>query len=106
MTLLILLNILLIILFALLVLWLIRSGGQNWFNKLSWETQAILDPTARSPSAEQIFENDQPLLEQNGIDLNDPNSRNGPSAGQIPQNAQPYSEQGIEPRSRNEVIYL
>jgi hypothetical protein len=78
MTVLILLNILLMIFFALLGL--SGSGGQNWFNKRSLESQPIPDPTTRDPSAEQILKNAQPLLEQNGIEqngigLNDPKRR-------------------------------
>jgi hypothetical protein len=50
------------IFFALLGLSL--SGGQNWFNKPSLETQAIRDHTTMGPSVEQILKNEQPLLEQ------------------------------------------
>jgi hypothetical protein len=69
MTVLILLNIILIIFFALLGLTV--SGGRNWFNKRSLETQAIRDPSREGPAAQQILKNAQPLLEQNGIDLNE-----------------------------------
>ena len=65
MTVLVLLNILLMIFFALLGL--SGGGGQNWFNK-----HTIRD-TMRGPSAEEIPKNVQPLLEQNG-DLNNPKS--------------------------------
>jgi hypothetical protein len=76
-TLLILLNVFLMIFAALLGLsgW----GGQNWFNKESWETRAIRNPTATGPAAQKNLKNGQPSLEQNGIDfdLNDPKRRNG-----------------------------
>jgi hypothetical protein len=72
-TVLILLNILLMVFFALLGL--SGSGGQNWFN---WFNKRSLE-TQRGPSAEQILNNaqplleqpllEQPLLEQNGIDI-------------------------------------
>ena len=57
------------ILFALLGL----SGnvGRNWFNRQGLEIQAIRDPTT-SPSAEQNLKIAQPLMEQNGINSNDP----------------------------------
>jgi hypothetical protein len=69
MTVLILLNILLMIFFALLGL--SGSGGQNWFNKRSLEMEAIQDSTS-GPSAEETPKNIQPLLEEKGINLNNP----------------------------------
>lgn len=59
MTVLILLNVFLMIFFALLGL--SGNGGQNWFNKRSLEMQAIRDPT-KGPSAEETPSNPQPLL--------------------------------------------
>ena len=80
MTVLILLNSLLIIIFfAFLVL----SGNidWSWFNRQGLETKAIQDPSMRGLSTEQSMrgslmeqlpKNAKPLsLEQNGIDLND-----------------------------------
>jgi hypothetical protein len=55
MTLLVLLNIVLIILFTLVGLSV--SGGQNWFNTQSLEIQALRDPTTRDPSVEKNLEN-------------------------------------------------
>jgi hypothetical protein len=72
MTVLILLNIFLIIFFALLGL--SGNGGQNWFNRESL-TQVIQNPSTRVPSAEQSPKNAKPLEEQNGIDLNEPEWR-------------------------------
>jgi hypothetical protein len=76
MTLLILLNILLMIFFALLGL--SGSAGQNWFYTQSLETRGVRNPTTRGPSGEKDLGNAQPLLEQeqNGIDFNDPKGRN------------------------------
>jgi len=71
---LVLLNIFLMVFFTLLGLRL--SGGQNWFNKPSLETQAFRDPTTMGPSVEQILKNEQPLMEQNEIDLSEAKRRN------------------------------
>jgi hypothetical protein len=68
MTVLILLNIILMIFFALLGL----SGNRGqWLTIRVLETQAIQDPSTRGPLVEQILNNVQPLLEQE----NDPEQR-------------------------------
>jgi len=78
MTVLILFNILLMIIFALFIFALMGlngNGGQNWFNRGGLETQALQDPSMRGPSVLQTLKNEQPLSEQNGIDLNNPEQR-------------------------------
>lgn len=52
------------------------NGVRNWFNRQGLNTQPYQDPSTRGLSAEQLPKNAKPLLEQNGIDLNDPEGNN------------------------------